>query len=270
MSEHYHQGYGRRLAKRLADAALHPFAVILGWRFPAYFHLRDKVRMMTVGIEPDLQRFVGAAMIPGETVLDVGANVGFLSRLFCRCVGPSGHVLAFEPEPDNLQALRYNLKRYPQAIVHDSALSDHNGSATLYLNRVSGTGNSLVPHELGTRQIRVTCQTMDAFLGQHPEVRPDWVKIDVEGGEFNVLRGMRNMVRLFPDVKLIIELCPENLGGDKAAGLLVSDLQGMGFSMQLIRPDGSTAPFQGVSAHRDALIRQGYVNLFSVRRSLNP
>ena len=265
MSEIQHQCYGWRIARRLVDAAFQPFLFIFGWRFPAYFHLRDKVKMMTVGIEPDLQRFVAAAIAPGETVLDVGANVGFLARLFCRCVGPAGHVLAFEPEPDNLQALRYNLKSYPQAKVHDCAISDSNQPAIFYLNRVSGAGNSLVPHVLGTTQIRVSCQTLDSFLGQHPEVRPDWVKIDVEGGEFHVLRGMRDTVRLFPDMKLLIELCPENLGGIKPAELLVAELLGMGFTLHLIDQNGSIVPFQGMCAHRDAFISQGYVNLYSVR-----
>ncbi|MEI6564445.1 MAG: FkbM family methyltransferase [bacterium] len=251
-------------AKMVAGMVIRMMMMIRGWRFPAYFQLKDKWRVMTVGIEPDLLSFSSRVMAPGETVLDIGANIGVLSRHFCRCVGESGRVLSFEPEPENLQALRYNLKRYRQAYVIEYAISDSNEPATFYLNRISGTGNSLVPHQLGTRQIQVSCQTLDTFLGQHPDVRPDWVKIDVEGGEFQVLRGMRETVRLFPAIRLIIELCPQNLGGIESAEDLVAELLRLGFVLHWINLDGTTLPFLGVRMHHSAFEAQGYVNLYCV------
>src|SRR5262249_33960355 len=54
-------------------------------------------------------RALRAAVEPGDVVFDVGANIGFFSTLLSQLVGPSGRVLAFEPEPENLALLRANL-----------------------------------------------------------------------------------------------------------------------------------------------------------------
>jgi FkbM family methyltransferase len=268
MSANKLEQVGKSSGRYLVDKLVRALSVILGWRFPRYFGWRDKWVVMTVGIEADLQQFVAQHVKQGETVLDIGSNIGFLSLLFCRQVGPQGHVLAFEPEAENCLALRYNLKRYKQASIYECAISDKHGTAVFYLNSVSGTGNSLMPHNLGTSHITVPCQTLDNFLTQHPEVKPDWVKIDVEGGEFQVLRGMRDTVNRLPAIQIIIELCPLNLGGVESAGRLVAELAGMGLELLLINPDGSVIPFIGVEPHRHAFTEHGYVNLYCRKGSL--
>ncbi len=236
-----------------------------GWKFPEYFVLRDKWQALTGGVERDLQLLASRTMIPGETVLDIGANAGLISRHFAHCVGPGGRVLAFEPEPGNVDALKFNLRRLPWACVYEMALSDTNEVATFYLNCVSGTGNSLVPHALGTREIKVRCQTLDEFLAKNQDVRPDWIKIDVEGAEPRVLRGMQKTVRNFPEVRLLIELCPANLGGMEQAAQLVMEIKKMDFQVFLINMDGSTSPFLGVTSHSDSLARHGYFNIYCAR-----
>jgi FkbM family methyltransferase len=225
---------------------------------------------MFIGIEPDLRNFTERSLKPGETVLDIGANVGLLARPFCKLVRRTGRVLAFEPAPENLQALRFNLRRFPQAEIVELAISDNNESSTFYLNCESGTGNSLVPLGLGfdkmkPQEISVQCQTLDLFLKQRPDVRPDWVKIDVEGGEFRVLHGMQESVCKFPNMRILIEVCLQNLGGIDRAEQLVAEIRAMGFTPHLIRMDGTTEPFRGVSEHPDSFAPHGYVNLFCAR-----
>lgn len=252
----------RNSVRHIADKIMLGMSIMTGWRFPAYFGWRDKWLIMTVGVERDLQRFIAEYVKQGETVLDIGANIGYVARLFCRQVGSFGRVLAFEPEEGNCSALRHNLKRYEQSTVYDCAIGDMNGTAVLYLNSVSGTGNSLVSHSLGTSQITVCCHTLDSFLEQNPEIKPDWVKIDVEGAELQVLRGMRSSVERLPSMRIIMELCPSNLGGDESVARLLRELSGMGFELDVIMPDGSTIPFKGVDTHRDLFACHGYVNLY--------
>jgi FkbM family methyltransferase len=237
-----------------------------GWKFPRYFGLRGMWTATFIGIEPDLMNLTQREIRPGDTVLDVGANAGLVARHFCRCVGPAGRVFAFEPALDNLEALRFNMRRCPQAEVFALALSDENGTAVFYLNRVSGTGNSLVPHELGTTSMQVTCQTLDSFLAERPDIKPDWIKIDVEGAEFQVLRGMKQTVDRFPGLRLIVELCPGNLGGMDRAEKLVSELQALSFDISVIQLDGSVKPYRALSDYADRLATLGYVNLYAVHR----
>jgi len=254
-------------AKWMASILVQIVLMCRGWRLPDYFSLREKWHAISVGIEPDVMQFTAREMKADDTVLDIGANVGLLARHFCKCVGSGGRVLAFEPAPENFQALRYNLRRYSQAEVVDLAISDNNELATFYLHRTSGTGNSLVPHALGMRRIQVQCQTLDMYLSHHTNVRPDWVKIDVEGGEFYVLRGMHETVRNFPDLRIIVELCPQHLGGIKQAEGLISELQGMSFGVHLIHDDGATEPFRSVYEHTDSFAPNGYVNILCMRKS---
>lgn len=252
--------------KMVALCVVHTVMWLRGWRFPAYFGLRGKWSATFEGIEPDVMHLIAREMRTGETVLDVGANVGLIARHVAQCVGPSGRVLAFEPALDNLDALRFNMRRCPRVEIFDLALSDENGTAVFYLNRVSGTGNSLIPHELGTTSMQVTCQTLDLFLAERPDVKPDWIKIDVEGGEFQVLRGMKQTIDRFPGLRLIVELCPGNLGGMERAEALVDELRALSFDVSVIQFDGSLKPYRSLSDYGDRLATRGYVNLYAVHR----
>src|SRR5580658_10208738 len=59
--------------------------------------------------EPEIQELLAANVKPGSVMWDVGANVGFLTLIAARLVGPNGQVVAFEPLPSNCEAIRRNL-----------------------------------------------------------------------------------------------------------------------------------------------------------------
>lgn len=130
--------------------------------------------------------------------MDVGANVGFFSILMAKLVGASGRVHAIEPVPWNARAVRWNarLNRFKHIAVHGAALSDHSGTAELLLARhIGGAMLSEVgrpPDESGRIVVRV--DTLDALVTRHHIDPPDFVKIDVEGAEIKVLRGMRSVL----------------------------------------------------------------------------
>lgn len=124
---------------------------------------------------------------PGMVAFDVGANIGYLSMYLRSRVGPLGQLFSFEPEPENFAELDANFRsnhlRNCKAI--QAAVGSKEGAITF------ATGlNGHVPEE-GAEGITVPVVTVDGFVQKQGLSRVDFVKVDVEGFELDVLAGMR-------------------------------------------------------------------------------
>jgi FkbM family methyltransferase len=129
---------------------------------------------------------------PGETAIDVGANMGYVTGLMAARVGPAGSVLAFEPHPKVFAQLISNIECWdgqPVAPISpfEMALSSRNGTSFLAeapdFERNSGT--STVVEDPSQLQIRVAC--LDEVCADCRSIGV--LKLDVEGHELQVLRG---------------------------------------------------------------------------------
>ncbi len=110
-----------------------------------HFNAAQSNPTYSVGInEWPVQKWLAANLHSGDVVYDVGANVGFFTVLAARLVGTEGHVVAFEPVPDNAAAVRHNvaLNKMTQVTVLQQAVSDDVGEGKLLLAYYSG-GSSL-------------------------------------------------------------------------------------------------------------------------------
>jgi FkbM family methyltransferase len=138
---------------------------------------------------------VQAAMVkwvrPGEVAFDIGANVGFLTILASRLVGPAGRVVAFEPEPRNLERLRRHCDWNGAANVRiiEAAVSSRSGKGRL---GVAGDQSSAGLDPRG--EIDVTLVAIDELVQSHEIPPPEFMKVDVEGHELDVLRGARRTI----------------------------------------------------------------------------
>jgi len=133
-----------------------------------------------------------------KSVFDIGANVGDKSRVFGEL---AGHVLCVEPDPDLADILRYRFKGRRDMVVKCAAVGDAIGSASLHRKQFAGF-NTLSEKwsehsaelNVGSRDsIAVPVTTLDRLMVDHG--RPDYVKIDVEGYELAVLRGLSAAIR---------------------------------------------------------------------------
>lgn len=127
-----------------------------------------------------------------SVVLDVGAHVGFYSMLAAVIVGPQGRVIAFEPLPDNLRFLHEHLRinNLETVEVIEAAVSDATGEATF----AKGIG-SFDGRLADNGKLKVQTVTLDDLLESGRIPRPDFIKMDVEGGELAALRGARSLLR---------------------------------------------------------------------------
>jgi FkbM family methyltransferase len=124
---------------------------------------------------------------PGDTFLDIGANIGFHTALGSRLVGPTGHVVAFEPMPAALELLKGTASSYANVEVVGAAVGLVRAEATFYV-RPFGDTSSLEQTEDGAAPITVPVVSIDEAVAAG---RIALIKIDVEGFELDVLRGAR-------------------------------------------------------------------------------
>lgn len=174
------------------------------------------VKDLMLGIyEPSTTRLLKNELKPGMTFIDIGANVGLFTLLAARLVGPKGHVHAFEPAPENLRWLKENISLNPLKNVtpHSQAVSDCSGIANLRLGRESGLHSLLRPKVLTGRSVDVPTIRLDDFLDTvgkrlKRHVRPDFIKMDIEGAEPLALRGMQNLLKSPGPLRMVLELNP--------------------------------------------------------------
>jgi FkbM family methyltransferase len=128
---------------------------------------------------------------PGDCVWDVGANVGAYTRQFLELVGPAGHVIAFEPIPENAIVLR-SLAPEPQLTVVEAALADHDGMTSFVISGKTSRGISHIGESPDGLNVRVA---RGDSIFEEGILKPDVIKIDVEGFEGDVLNGLPNVLK---------------------------------------------------------------------------
>jgi FkbM family methyltransferase len=157
------------------------------------------------------------------TFIDIGAHHGFYSLLAAKN-RPNLKIHAFEPLPENVATIRATLatRPYQNLTLHEIAASDKTGHALFNRTIGSDTG-SFVKHPLveHTGQINVTTAPLDQYLKIAPSERV-LVKIDTDGHELSVLRGMQQMLQNVQDLTLIVEFNPkcQKAGGNDPIELL--------------------------------------------------
>lgn len=159
--------------------------------------LRRENRLWRGEHEPILQNALSAAALPGTVVYDVGAHIGSIALGVARLVGPTGHVVAFEADPRNAEALRENRDRNHLTStlrVVSSAVWSYSSDGIFFRSGGDKRAHGGVETDgqrsvLGSGPlIDVPAVTLDDFVANGGPV-PQLVKVDVEGGEYEVLRG---------------------------------------------------------------------------------
>ena len=165
----------------------------------------------------------------GENVIDIGAKIGVFSLAFSKFVGPTGTVFSFEPTPDSFEILKMNksVNNLKNIIIEKKAITDESGVATLEIFEASGSNRLNSNCENG---ISVDCISLDDyFLDNHKKI--SFIKIDVEGLEPRVLKGMKNILKESIKLKILFEYNPKLL---KFFGYIpekiLEDLTKQGFS----------------------------------------
>jgi FkbM family methyltransferase len=207
--------------------------------------------------EPHVTSQLRSLLKPGCVFIDVGANVGYFTLLAASLVGAQGKVIAFEPNPANCDLLSCsieengfeNVRLYPYAVADREQTVHVYSSSSHSLSIVIGADS---PHEAPQGYIyhSTSAVQLDTFLSDIERI--DVVKIDTDGNEPQILKGMYTLVRRHRPV-LFLEFYPE--GYDRISGTnadqFLTDLESLGYELFILsnqEPLGPSSKEQILSA----------------------
>jgi FkbM family methyltransferase len=190
--------------------------------------------------EPHVCGVMRRLLRPDDVFVDVGANIGYLTLYAATLIGPRGRVLSFEPTPCCCAQLiaNLNLNRIMNVTLFPIGLSDHHSNNQFYLDSGENSGAGSIrkgPQSAQAIEIEVEC--LDEVLRRAAVDRVAMVKIDVEGAEMLVLKGMKELLSR-PDGPAIVceisEWSLQQLGYSKEA--IFALMSSCGYEVEVISP----------------------------------
>ena len=170
---------------------------------------------MTIREDEIIERFTPKE---GDVVIDIGAHIGRYTIIGAKRVGTNGKVVAIEANPSNFEMLNRNIKlnQLTNIISLNNAVYSKETKIKLYLpgEELGHTTYNTVMSDRAKnvdKFVEVSANTLDYFLQLKEITDVNWVKIDVEGAEFEVLKGATNVLSKSKDIALLIEI--HNLSG---------------------------------------------------------
>jgi len=201
----------RRLLNRSAPEGILPVTIAAGdlAGFQLLLDLQVDKDLWLGTYEPEVARAVRDLARPGMTAYDLGANIGYVTMLLAKAVGERGRVISVEALPDNVDrlraALRLNRMEARVTVVPKAVgAADRSGRFLVHsspgMGRLESTPGRTAGFEMS---IEVDVVSMDDLAYSQGNPLPDLVKMDLEGGEGEALRGMERLLREVRPILLI-------------------------------------------------------------------
>lgn len=180
--------------------------------------------------EPNLTHFIRSSLRPGDSFVDVGANVGYFSLLASSIVGARGKVFSVEASPSIYRKLEQNiaLNKCGNIQSFNVAASDVEGMLSIYLGNADNLGATTTVASVADKGAQVLeavipARPLPEIIGVDNLLRARLIKIDVEGAESSVIRGIGALLGQFSDeTEWVMEVAPQRGDGSETAELLAS------------------------------------------------
>lgn len=138
----------------------------------------------------------------GDTVIEAGAHIGYISIYLSKLVEDAGRVYVFEPGVNNLPYTRKNLNALTNVVLVEKAVGNCNGVVPFYIENFSGQNNSLLDNysifsrnikssflKVKTQKTMVEVIRLDDFINER-NIKPSFIKLDIEGAELDAIKGL--------------------------------------------------------------------------------
>jgi FkbM family methyltransferase len=214
------------------------FIVSKSVRINGYVLYLDELDSLNLSInksyEPYETKLFSENIRPGDTVVDIGANIGYYTILASKTVGAAGKVYAFEPDPDNFKLLQKNVleNKCTNVIIEPKAVSDKNGTIKLFVSKSNAGDHRSYDNGDKRIPIDVAAVSLDTYF---KGTRINVIKMDVQGYEPYVLDGAAKLISGQKSLILFAEVYPTAIEKAKRSPeKYVKTLQRLGFEMLMI------------------------------------
>jgi len=188
--------------------------------------------------EPFSTDFMKKIIREDDIVIDIGANIGYYVLLEAQLIG-KGRVYAIEPIPTNRTLLEKNieLNLYKNVCVFNYAIGDRIGKGKMYIYN-KGNWCSFIknPNETVIEEKNFPIITLDSFIKEHLYQSPTFIRMDVEGYECQIIRGMPKLLEEKKPLVIFMELHPPwlNLMSESNTEEIIDTLKRNGFKVKAI------------------------------------
>jgi FkbM family methyltransferase len=219
--------------------------------------------------EEDMLSILRTHVRAGMRVLDLGANIGYYSTEFISLIGETGMLLAVEPDPRNFSLLTYNIGRLGKrnVILKQIAVSNQPGSAKMALSAKSNLNTLVISADAQNNElITVETDTISELASKYLSGRLDFVRMDIEGYEYEALCGLEDYLKLkLNKPAILFEAHPNNYSNERdMSGLLSRLVNVYGYEINvLVSTNGGKKYFDsiGYSPSRE-MFSDGFLRYF--------
>lgn len=240
-----------------------------------YVNSKDYVvssELMTYGVwEKAETEFILKFLKPGMNFLDIGANIGYYSLLSARAVGLDGAVHAFEPEPGNFELLSKNISANKLKNIYplNKAVSNKEEMKQLFLSAANYGAHSFAEGNvpLGVEgSVSVSTLRLDDYWREHGRGKIDFIKMDTQGAEGDILEGAEKVLEESSPV-ILMEFWPYGLRGfGREPQTVLSLLEKYGYVIRVFE-DGKTMEFKNFKDIICYADEHSYATLFCFKKS---
>ena len=187
------------------------FVVVRGHKM--FLDSKDSLNLSLYGVYEEFEtELIEKEVKKEDSVLDIGANIGYYTLIFAKLVGEHGKVFAFEPDPTNFELLRRNIEEngYKNVVLINKAVSDKSERLKLFLSEDNLADHRIYDSQDGRKFIEIeSIRLDDYFKGYSGKI--DFIKMDIEGTEYGAVRGMGTLFKKTKGLIIISEFWPFGL-----------------------------------------------------------
>ncbi len=186
--------------------------------------------------------FIQSICFKGMKALDIGANIGYYTTLISQIAGENGKILALEPDPESYKFLSKTINscKFKNILPFPIAASDIKQKLPLFISKDNRGDNRLYQTDQLRKSIEVNCLTIDELLIENNISTLDLIKIDIQGYEPKVFKGMKKIIRNSDKLILLTEFWPKGIlkAGENPKDFLIM-LRKMEFELFELKSNGS-------------------------------
>ena len=173
-----------------------------------YLDQNDSLRLSFKKYDKFGEDFLKTQINEGDTIIDLGANIGYWTLFFAQLVGKSGKVFAFEPEPTLFEILKKNVEvnEFKNITLIQKAVSNISKKGKLFLS--SNPNDHRIFDATGTRNsINIDTISLDEYFSSN-DLQIDFIKSNIQGADFSAIEGSKNILEKSKNVKIMAEFSP--------------------------------------------------------------